>query len=90
MRPAVPSQPRVSTVHRTGTYPAWLAMAMVRASASPNGNRNSGSGLLPVAAVICRAASRISRRTAASPGSLGLMALQGTPEDAIGLVRVAC
>jgi len=48
-------QPSVSTVHRTGTYPAWLAMAMTRPLASPNGKRNRGAGSLPVTAVICRA-----------------------------------
>ena len=63
--PAVPSQPRVSTVHRTGTYPARLARAMVRASASPNGNRNSGAGFLPVTEAICRAPPRICWRTGA-------------------------
>ncbi len=66
MCPPCPCQPSVSTVHRTGTYPARLASAMVRASLSPNGNRNNGAGFSPVTAVICWAPPMICCRTAAS------------------------
>src|SRR5512142_2814751 len=40
---------------------------MVRASASPNGNRNSGAGFSPVTEAICCAPPRICCRTVASP-----------------------
>jgi hypothetical protein len=59
-------QPRVSTVHRMDTKPAWFAIAIVRASAAPYGNLNSGAGLTPVTACIWLAPPPVSARTAES------------------------